>query len=144
MAPPSAALSCETIDAIPPDASVSTLSRFVPHLASREQIYLYPTVAGADYILFDTALDADFFPLISRDPRGEAIERLRAGSMCHDRIARRDQRSETGDRIVAHGEQIQVGFRPRFVDGKGRGAQRKGQLTRACGVAPRKSDQVRS
>ena len=64
------------IDAIPPDASVSTLSRLVPHLASREQIYLYPTVAGADYILFDTALDADFFPLISRDPRGEAIERL--------------------------------------------------------------------
>ncbi|MFZ2360795.1 MAG: DUF2079 domain-containing protein, partial [Anaerolineae bacterium] len=64
------------IDAVPPDASVSTLSRFVPHLASRERIYLYPTVAGADYILFDTALDADFFPLISRDPRGEAIERL--------------------------------------------------------------------
>ncbi|MEI2692560.1 MAG: hypothetical protein V9H69_23690 [Anaerolineae bacterium] len=64
------------IDAIPPDASVSTLSRFVPHLASREQIYLYPTVADADYILFDTALEGDFFPLISRDPRGEAIERL--------------------------------------------------------------------
>lgn len=64
------------IDAIPPDASVSTLSRFVPHLASREQIYLYPTVNDADYILFDAALDADFFPLISRDPRGEAIERL--------------------------------------------------------------------
>lgn len=64
------------IDAIPPDASVSALSRFVPHLASREQIYLYPTVNGAEYILFDAALDGDFFPLISRDPRGEAIERL--------------------------------------------------------------------
>ncbi len=64
------------IDAIPHDASVSTLSRFVPHLASREQIYLYPTVNGAEYILFDAALDGDFFPLISRDPRGEAIERL--------------------------------------------------------------------
>ena len=64
------------IDAIPPDASVSTLSRIVPHLASREQVYLYPTVNGADYILFDAALDGDFFPLISRDPRGEAIERL--------------------------------------------------------------------
>jgi uncharacterized membrane protein len=64
------------LDAIPPDASVSTLSRFVPHLASRDQIYLYPTVAGADYLLFDTALEGDFFPLISRDPRGEAIERL--------------------------------------------------------------------
>lgn len=64
------------IDAIPPDASVSTLSRFVPHLASREQVYLYPTVNDADYVLFDAALDGDFFPLISRDPRGEAIERL--------------------------------------------------------------------
>ncbi len=64
------------IDAIPPQASVSTLSRFVPHLASRQQIYLYPTVNDAEYILFDTALDGDFFPLISRDPRGEAIERL--------------------------------------------------------------------
>ncbi len=64
------------IDAIPPDASVSTLSRFVPHLASREEIYLYPTVNDAEYILFDAALDGDFFPLISRDPRGEAIERL--------------------------------------------------------------------
>jgi len=64
------------IDAIPPEASVSTLSRFVPHLASREQIYLYPTVNDAETILFDAALDGDFFPLISRDPRGEAIERL--------------------------------------------------------------------
>lgn len=68
--------SAALIDAIPPDASVSTLSRFAPHLASREQVYLYPTVNDADYILFDTALDGDFFPLISRDPRGEAIERL--------------------------------------------------------------------
>jgi hypothetical protein len=66
----------DLVDAISPDASVSTLSRLVPHLASREQIFLYPTIAGADYILFDAALDADFFPLISRDPRGEAIERL--------------------------------------------------------------------
>jgi uncharacterized membrane protein len=64
------------VQQIPPDASVSTLSKLVPHLASREQIILYPNVVGADFILFDTALDADFFPLISRDPRGEAIERL--------------------------------------------------------------------
>ncbi|MEM4723830.1 MAG: DUF2079 domain-containing protein [Candidatus Hadarchaeum sp.] len=62
--------------AIPPDASVSTLSKLVPHLANRKQIYLYPTVAEAEYILFDSALEADFFPMISRDPRGEAIERL--------------------------------------------------------------------
>lgn len=64
------------IAAIPPAASVSTLSVYVPHLAGRERIYLYPTVADADYILFDAALTADYFPLISRDPRGEAIERL--------------------------------------------------------------------
>lgn len=64
------------IAAIPPTASVSTLSVYVPHLAGRERIYLYPTVADADYILFDAALTADYFPLISRDPRGEAIERL--------------------------------------------------------------------
>lgn len=64
------------INVIPPAASVSTLSKLVPHLANREQIYLYPTVAEAEYILFDPSLQADFFPLISRDPRGEAIERL--------------------------------------------------------------------
>ncbi len=64
------------VQQIPPDASVSTLSNLAPHLANREQIYLYPNVVEADFILFDTALDADFFPLISRDPRGEAIERL--------------------------------------------------------------------
>jgi hypothetical protein len=64
------------IDAIPPDASVSTLSDFVPHLSNRDQIYLYPTVEQADYILFDTALDATFFLVLSRDPRGTAIELL--------------------------------------------------------------------
>lgn len=61
---------------IPAQASVSTLSDYVPHLANREAIYLFPTVAGADYLLFDADLDANYWPLISRDPRGEAIANL--------------------------------------------------------------------
>jgi uncharacterized membrane protein len=61
---------------VPPDASISTLSDIVPHLSSRDEIFLFPAVAGADYLLFDSAVDGNFYPLISRDARSEAIAAL--------------------------------------------------------------------
>lgn len=61
---------------IPADASVSTLSDIVPHLSNRAEIYLFPDVRPAEYVLFDTALDTNFYPLVSRDARGEAISVL--------------------------------------------------------------------
>lgn len=61
---------------VPPDASVSTLSDIVPHLSNRDEIFLFPVVAGADYILFDSAVDGNFYPLTSRDARSEAIATL--------------------------------------------------------------------
>ncbi len=61
---------------VPPGASVSTLSDIVPHLSNRDEIYLFPVVAGADYLLFDSAVDGNFYPLTSRDARSEAIATL--------------------------------------------------------------------
>lgn len=61
---------------IPSQASVSTISDLVPHLSNRESIYLWPVVAQADFILFDSDLQANFWPFGSIDPRGEAIAYL--------------------------------------------------------------------
>jgi hypothetical protein len=61
---------------VPPEASVSTLSDIVPHLSNRDEIYLFPSVAEADYLLFDSAVDGNFYPLASRDARSEAIATL--------------------------------------------------------------------
>lgn len=43
---------------IPPSASVSAQSPFVPHFANREKVYLFPEVYGADYIVLDTSLSS--------------------------------------------------------------------------------------
>ncbi len=69
-------VAAKLIAQIPPAASVATYSDFVPHLANRDRIYLLPDVTGEEYILFDTAPGTDYFPLISRDPRGEAVGRM--------------------------------------------------------------------
>lgn len=61
---------------IPPEASVSTLGDIVPHLSSRSQIYLFPSIAGAEYILFDAHPGANLWPLIERDPRAQATDLL--------------------------------------------------------------------
>lgn len=61
---------------IPPHASISTISDLVPHLSNRESIYLLPVVAQADFILFDSDPQANFWPFGSIDPRGEAVAYL--------------------------------------------------------------------
>lgn len=47
---------------IPPAAAVSTTPPLHPHLAHREKIYLYPTVADAQYVLLDIAGRTDVHP----------------------------------------------------------------------------------
>jgi hypothetical protein len=47
---------------IPPTAAVSTTPPLHPHLAHREKIYLYPTVADAEYVLLDIAGRTDAHP----------------------------------------------------------------------------------
>ncbi|MFH0864554.1 MAG: DUF2079 domain-containing protein [Bacteroidota bacterium] len=45
---------------IPDDASVCAQDEFVPHLCSREKIYLYPFIADAEYIYINK--EANFYP----------------------------------------------------------------------------------
>lgn len=66
----------QLIAAIPATASVSTMNNLVPHLSDRDHIYLFPIVADADYLLFDSSLSANYWPYTSIDPRGEAISAL--------------------------------------------------------------------
>jgi uncharacterized membrane protein len=47
---------------IPPDAPLSTTPPLHPHLAHREKIYVFPTVADADYVLLDVASRTDVHP----------------------------------------------------------------------------------
>ena len=64
------------ISQVPAGASVATYSDYAPHLANRDRLYLLPDLNNAEYILFDAYPGTNYFPLISRDPRGEAIGRL--------------------------------------------------------------------
>jgi uncharacterized membrane protein len=57
---------------IPNQASVSTMSDLVPHLSSRDSIYLFPIVNNAEFILLDLSPKANFWPFISIDARGMA------------------------------------------------------------------------
>ena len=63
----------ELIEMIPPRASVNAMSDLVPHVSAREQVYLFPDVYSAEYILFDSDARANFWPYRSIDARGEAI-----------------------------------------------------------------------
>jgi uncharacterized membrane protein len=47
---------------IPPNAPLSTTPPLHPHLAHREKIYVFPTVADADYVLLDVASRTDVHP----------------------------------------------------------------------------------
>jgi uncharacterized membrane protein len=47
---------------IPPEAAVSTTPPLHPHLAHRWKIYIYPTIADADYVLLDLASRTDAHP----------------------------------------------------------------------------------
>lgn len=48
----------DSIKDIPESAAVSAQSPLVPHLANRENIYLFPEVYGAEYIVLDTSLSS--------------------------------------------------------------------------------------
>jgi len=52
---------------IPPSAAVSAGSSIVPHLSSRQYIYMYPEVIDATYIVIDTSLTS--YPLENEDLR---------------------------------------------------------------------------
>ena len=47
---------------IPPEASVSTTAPLHPHLAHRQKIYVFPTIADADYVLLDVSGRTDSHP----------------------------------------------------------------------------------
>ena len=50
------------IEQIPPEAPVSTTPPLHPHLAHREKIYVFPTIADADYVLLDVSGRTDAHP----------------------------------------------------------------------------------
>ena len=50
------------VDQIPPEAPVSTTPPLHPHLAHREKIYIFPTIADADYVLLDVSGRTDAHP----------------------------------------------------------------------------------
>ena len=63
---------------IPPEASVSAQDELLPHLSHRREIYLFPTIEDADYILMDRlgstypleAEDYEVFWQAAQDPYG--------------------------------------------------------------------------
>ena len=56
---------------IPDEAGVSTTPPLHPHLAHRHQIYIYPTVADADFVLLDVAGRTDAHPSDVRSTFGD-------------------------------------------------------------------------
>jgi uncharacterized membrane protein len=57
--PPRVAHLRPLLERIPPDAPVSAQSNVFPHLATREQIYVFPAVEDAAYVLIDVAGTSD-------------------------------------------------------------------------------------
>lgn len=52
-----------TLELIPADAIVSAQSSLFPHLSRRPTIYLFPTVADAEYVVLDLDYEADTTPV---------------------------------------------------------------------------------
>lgn len=65
MAPDRREVARSLIAQIPPEASVSAQDELLPHLSHRREIYLFPTVEDADYILMDRL--GSTYPLESED-----------------------------------------------------------------------------
>jgi uncharacterized membrane protein len=61
---------------VPQSVSVSTTSDLLPHVSGRKDIYLFPIVNGADYIVFDADPTANFWPFVEWNARNQAIGRL--------------------------------------------------------------------
>ena len=67
---------------IPPNAAVSTWERFVPHMALRPKVFIFPVGLGqSDYVLLDlTAYSRRGPPDITLDRRGDAVV-LKSGGL---------------------------------------------------------------
>jgi len=51
------------IKKIPPKASVATMSHIISHLTQRKEIWLFPNINNAEYVLFDFSVNSDPWPL---------------------------------------------------------------------------------
>ena len=71
-----------TLDLIPTDAIVSAQSHLFPHLSRRPAIYLFPTVADAEYVMLDLDYAADEMPL-DEPLFSSAVNELLANSSFH-------------------------------------------------------------
>ncbi|GIW09250.1 MAG: hypothetical protein KatS3mg061_0307 [Dehalococcoidia bacterium] len=63
----------EAFRRIPPDASLSVQSDLLPHLAHRREVYLYPNIHDAQYVLLDNW--SDYWPL-TPEQFGRALDEL--------------------------------------------------------------------
>ena len=64
------------MDEIPADAAVSAQSPFVPHLALRDDIFLFPKLGNAEYLLLSAKENP--FPLEKPDMTARLSEYLQA------------------------------------------------------------------
>ncbi len=65
------------VQSIPGNASISTMNHIVPHLSSRREIYLFPIVNQADYILFE-ATD-NHWPISMEEATHAILSYIRSG-----------------------------------------------------------------
>lgn len=65
MSPERRAVVRDLMDVIPPDASVSAQDELLPHLSHRREVYLFPTIEKADFIVMDRL--GSTYPLESED-----------------------------------------------------------------------------
>ncbi len=61
---------------IPREAAVSAMSDLVPHVSARRDIYLFPIVKDADYLLVDTDSRANFWPYEGPKAQAQALAAL--------------------------------------------------------------------
>jgi len=73
---PHARLADTFVREIPPGVSVSAQSKLNPHLSNRPLIYMFPKIAGAEYVFFDAS--ADSWPAHPNDVR-HIYDELTAG-----------------------------------------------------------------
>ena len=50
------------LNEIPPSASVASTVNIVPHLTERKEIWLFPAINNAEYVLFEISEQADYWP----------------------------------------------------------------------------------
>jgi uncharacterized membrane protein len=73
---PASEIAAELVARIPPDVPVSASAGLHPHLAHRRQIYVFPTVENADYLLVDVM---DIPGVHPNDARAKLLDMLNSG-----------------------------------------------------------------